>query len=437
MSRIYPQIFGFVLLSAPCVLHAQSGAYVGYRLPAWATLSYGALAALAIVAVTLAWFRARRTSRTEAVSARPLIFTLGALGILASLVRFFSLPSPEEQAMRSGSARAELGVATIVGRLPESERVAQLEIYLQDPNPGLRFAAANALQDQTGPAAADALERAYLDNSSTVRECTLQGLKRIDRARGLKALIQGLKDRDSFLRETAALQLSSAIRMKQREEDLPLVPFLMASVDDKNEEVALTAMHTLRKLTGVNIRVSRIAPEPQRKQTMAKWRAWWKAQSNGWPRKAEWDKLGPRHPERLDEAPPYRMQDLDGTEHSQKTQRGRVTLLSFWGTWNGACRNQIQPLIDLDRDFRAAGLDILGLTLSESNGPDGVRTFCRTAGISYPQAVCTRRIQDDYGSITEIPVSVLIDKQGRIRRRWEGPRDFDTFAIAVRELLAE
>ncbi len=342
-----------------------------------------------------------------------------------------------QAALNSGPDSAELAVAQVLARLPEVDRVPELVRFLQSPNPGLRYAAANALRDQKGPAAADALDLAYSDNSAAVRKCALEGLKRIDRPRGLRVLIQGLQDEDNVMRETATFQLASALRADRREGDLALVPVLMRSVDDPDRDVAASVMSALCKLTGLDIRASRLAPELKRHQAVARWKSWWKAHGRDWPRSLEWENLWGRRPERADPAPQFRITDMSGKTISLSGQRGRVTLLNFRGTWSAPSRVGIPHMVKLDRDYRDAGLDIVGLTVGETNGRRAVLDFCSAAGSSYPQAVCTQQLQADYGNVTEVPASVLIDKQGRIRRRWEGPRDLSTYSRAIETLLSE
>ena len=48
-----------------------------------------------------------------------------------------------------------------------------------------------------------------------------------------------------------------------------------------------------------------------------------------------------------------------------------------------------------------------------------------------------RRVRGAFGDIEEVPVSFLIDAQGRIRNRWDGERDFSAFQSAIERLLRE
>jgi len=97
---------------------------------------------------------------------------------------------------------------------------------------------------------------------------------------------------------------------------------------------------------------------------------------------------------------------------------------------------EIPDLAALDQTYRSRGLDIVGVALSEDSA-EGLQQWCRAHNVFYRQALSTDAIQKSFGDIHEVPVSVLIDKQGQIRYRWEGERDLATFRAAVERLLQE
>ena len=64
-------------------------------------------------------------------------------------------------------------------------------------------------------------------------------------------------------------------------------------------------------------------------------------------------------------------------------------------------------------------------------------------GIEYPALrlkprrsapVAPEAVAASYGDIHEVPVTILIDPQGRIRRRFDGARDPETLRSALREI---
>ena len=60
---------------------------------------------------------------------------------------------------------------------------------------------------------------------------------------------------------------------------------------------------------------------------------------------------------------------MDGTTYDNASQRGRVTVLYYWGSWCVPCRT-FSPLVsELASDFADQNVDVLGLAIRERN-PD-------------------------------------------------------------------
>ena len=139
-------------------------------------------------------------------------------------------------------------------------------------------------------------------------------------------------------------------------------------------------------------------------------------------------------PRRTDPVPTVSFQTIEGKTVAPATS-GRVTLVNFWGTWCPPCRQEIPDLEKLHVRYGPRGLDVVGIALSEKDGAAGLRAWCQKNGLTYPQSLAEDAVTEAYGDVHEVPISVLVDQQGRIRYRWQGERDYASFATQVEKLL--
>jgi peroxiredoxin len=116
------------------------------------------------------------------------------------------------------------------------------------------------------------------------------------------------------------------------------------------------------------------------------------------------------------QAPEFTLEDLDGNKISLSDYRGKVLFLNFWATWCPPCRYEIPGFIEVYKKYKDKGMEIIGISLDKT-GPMSVLVFARRYKINYPVAMLTKKVYEDYGPIPAIPVTVIIDKNGRLRHR--------------------
>jgi cytochrome c biogenesis protein CcmG/thiol:disulfide interchange protein DsbE len=143
-------------------------------------------------------------------------------------------------------------------------------------------------------------------------------------------------------------------------------------------------------------------------------------------------------------APGFTLLDAQGKSVSLEGYRGKVVLLDFWATWCGGCKVEIPWYIDFDRQYRDHGLAAVGASMDE-DGWKSVRPFLarkvdpETGGdiaMPYPVVIATPAMAKQY-NITSMPVTFLIDRQGRIALSHIGVVDRRSFENEIQELLKE
>jgi peroxiredoxin len=127
--------------------------------------------------------------------------------------------------------------------------------------------------------------------------------------------------------------------------------------------------------------------------------------------------------------------DLSGAPWHLSDQRGKVVLLNIFATWCPPCRQETPGLVKLSRQFAGKQVAFVGVSVDEG-GSAVVEQFVKQYGIPYP--VLLPQPGDPLtAGVQAIPVTLLIDSQGRIAKHYVGAVDESTFARDIEAVLKE
>jgi peroxiredoxin len=132
-------------------------------------------------------------------------------------------------------------------------------------------------------------------------------------------------------------------------------------------------------------------------------------------------------------APDFSLTDVQGRAVSLAQFRGKVVLLDFWAVDCGGCKLEIPWYVEFDRKYRAKGLQLVGLDMYGET-PEKISAFMAKSGMDYPVAVGSDALGSRFG-LEEMPLTLLIDREGRVALRHAGVVDRDAFEHAIEELL--
>ncbi len=125
--------------------------------------------------------------------------------------------------------------------------------------------------------------------------------------------------------------------------------------------------------------------------------------------------------------------DLNGAKWRLSEQRGKVVLINFWATWCPPCREETPVLISLAKDFRARGLSVAGIALDQE-GAIVVKEFVAEYKIPYP--VLLPVPGSALSRIQPVPTTLLIDRQGRLAKKYVGAIEEIILREDIEKLLA-
>jgi len=134
-------------------------------------------------------------------------------------------------------------------------------------------------------------------------------------------------------------------------------------------------------------------------------------------------------------APDFTLPSLEGKTIRLSDFRGKKgVFVNFWATWCGPCRLEMPTMEKAYQEYKGRGLEILAVSIDA--GPKSVvKNFMQELKLTFPALLdpdmeVLRRYR-----FFAIPASLLIDKQGIIRHREQGYRDWTT--DESRKLLEE
>jgi thiol-disulfide isomerase/thioredoxin len=133
-------------------------------------------------------------------------------------------------------------------------------------------------------------------------------------------------------------------------------------------------------------------------------------------------------------APGWQLSDVNGKPLKLADFKGKVVVLDFWATWCPPCRAEIPGLVALQKKYAAQGLSVIGVSLDEQ-GPSVVKPFIERFAINYPVVMGNEKVLADYGGITAIPTTFVIDREGNVVAAHQGYTDQATFESEISPLL--
>ena len=130
------------------------------------------------------------------------------------------------------------------------------------------------------------------------------------------------------------------------------------------------------------------------------------------------------------QAPDFRLTDLEGRSHRLENYRGKVVLLDFWASWCAPCRRELPAIEKLHRRYGGRGLVVLAVNSEEEKV---ARTFVKKYGYTFTVLTDVRgSVFDDY-AVSSIPVTVVVDREGRISAHFVGYRGEDALISSIRD----
>jgi peroxiredoxin len=108
--------------------------------------------------------------------------------------------------------------------------------------------------------------------------------------------------------------------------------------------------------------------------------------------------------------------DPDGKPVRLSEHRGKVVLVSFWGTWCAPCRMILPHEREMvEVKYKGRPFVLLGVA---QDSADDLKAFQKTNPLPWPNIVDGSKIIAREWKIEGVPSAILVDHEGVIRKLW-------------------
>lgn len=123
-------------------------------------------------------------------------------------------------------------------------------------------------------------------------------------------------------------------------------------------------------------------------------------------------------------APAMQTTDVDNNRFDLADLRNNVVLINFWATWCPPCLEELPSLQKSYDTLKSKGYKVLAVNTGET--PEHIKEFLQ----EFDTTLSFDILLDETGKLFKdwklrvLPTSFIVDKQGRLYYKTEGPRDF-------------
>ena len=133
-------------------------------------------------------------------------------------------------------------------------------------------------------------------------------------------------------------------------------------------------------------------------------------------------------------SPQLELKDTKGETLRLSDYKEKVVLINFWATWCAPCRAEMPDLIKWQREYKSRGLQIVGITYPPEELAE-VQKFTESIKVNYPIVMGSEETKARFDQGDVLPMTVVIDRKGRVREVIRGILFPDEFEQKVKPLL--
>jgi peroxiredoxin len=135
-------------------------------------------------------------------------------------------------------------------------------------------------------------------------------------------------------------------------------------------------------------------------------------------------------------APDVTFISIKGDKISTESLRGKVVMVNFWATSCTTCVKEMPHMVETYNKYKAQGMEFVAVAM-QYDPPNYVLNFTETRKLPFTVAIDSAGdIARQFGDVSLTPTTFLIDKNGRIIKRYVGEPDFPALHKLIEKELA-
>jgi thiol-disulfide isomerase/thioredoxin len=94
--------------------------------------------------------------------------------------------------------------------------------------------------------------------------------------------------------------------------------------------------------------------------------------------------------------------------------RSKIVVLNFWAAWCEPCKRELPLLAELQRQFKARGVQFVGACMDEERDREKAEEFLRKSGVRFPSWFeLSEKEMRTLGLGVSIPATAIFDREGK------------------------
>ncbi|HWF10305.1 MAG TPA: cytochrome c biogenesis protein CcdA [Bryobacteraceae bacterium] len=114
---------------------------------------------------------------------------------------------------------------------------------------------------------------------------------------------------------------------------------------------------------------------------------------------------------------------LEGAALSTAGWKGKVVVLNYWATWCVPCRSEIPEFNKMHEELGSKGVEVVGISMDQ-DGAGAVKPFLVKNPMKYTIGLGS-------GEMDQLPVTVVLDRNGKTVQRFDGLAKPDEIRAAI------